>query len=530
MRIALYARVSTERQEREQTIAQQVTALREALQQEGHTVPEEAVFTDAAVSGARLDRPGLEALRDACEQGHFEQVWVTAPDRLARDYVNQMLVLRELERQGMTVRFLNQPTTDEPNGKLLVQVQSIIAEYERSLILDRCRRGRIAKAKAGQTFGRAALGYRRLPSQAGLPGVLVEEPEEAALVRQMFRWVGEEGLSLRAVCQRLNAPDQPVRPQQGECWRISTVRAMLTNETYAGTAHYLQRESVVPERPQREGFRAREKTSTRLRAREEWIAIPVLALISPEEFDQVQAQLARNAAQATRNNTRHRYELRGLLRCGACGRRLCGKTWSNGKRVYVCPHKDPLRTGQVCAARPVSAQDLEGAVWAEVQRLLQDPAALLAAHEAHCQAAQEPLEPARQQQTQASKALAEVARQRERLVEAYQRSLLALRELEVRLGQLAERKAHWERQQAEAAQRVAAAQEAQTWEANLRAFCATVQQGLETATEEDRQALLQLVVHQITVSPPQVRIEHTIPVSSPSNATLSPMCFDELIR
>jgi site-specific DNA recombinase len=530
MRIALYARVSTERQEREQTIAQQVTALREALQQEGHTVPEEAVFTDAAVSGARLDRPGLEALRDACEQGHFEQVWVTAPDRLARDYVNQMLVLRELERQGMTVRFLNQPTTDEPNGKLLVQVQSIIAEYERSLILDRCRRGRIAKAKAGQTFGRAALGYRRLPSQAGLPGVLVEEPEEAALVRQMFRWVGEEGLSLRAVCQRLNAPDQPVRPQQGECWRISTVRAMLTNETYAGTAHYLQRESVVPERPQREGFRAREKTSTRLRAREEWIAIPVLALISPEEFDQVQAQLARNAAQATRNNTRHRYELRGLLRCGACGRRLCGKTWSNGKRVYVCPHKDPLRTGQVCAARPVSAQDLEGAVWAEVQRLLQDPAALLAAHEAHCQAAQEPLEPARQQQTQASKALAEVARQRERLVEAYQRSLLALRELEVRLGQLAERKAHWERQQAEAAQRVAAAQEAQTWEANLRAFCATVQQGLETATEEDRQALLQLVVHQITVSPPQVRIEHTIPVSSPSNATLSPMCFDELPR
>jgi len=530
MRIALYARVSTERQEREQTIEQQVTALREALQQEGHTVPEEAVFTDAGVSGARLDRPGLEALRDACEQGHFEQIWVTAPDRLARDYVNQMLVLRELERQGLTVRFLNQPATDEPNGKLLVQVQSIIAEYERSMILERCRRGRAAKAKAGQTFGRAALGYRRLPPQPGLPGVLIEEPEEAALVRQMFAWVGQEGCSLREVCRRLNAPDQAVRPQRSDRWRTSTVRAMLTNETYAGTAYYLRHEAVEATRPQRDTPRRREKTSAQRRPVEEWIAIPVPALIGRAEFDQVQRQLERNAEQASRNNTRYSYELRGLVRCGACERRMCGKTWANGKRVYVCPHKDPLRTGKVCAARPVPAQDLEAMVWAEVQRLLRDPGALLAAHEAHCQAAQEPLEPAQQQQSQASKALAEVTRQRERLVDAYQRGLLAVRELEVRLGQLEERKAHWERQQTEAAQRVAQAQQAQTWEADLRAFCATVQQGLENATEEDRQALLPLVVHQIIVSPPQVRIEHLIPVSSPSHATLSPKCFADLIR
>jgi site-specific DNA recombinase len=530
MRIALYARVSTERQEREQTIEQQVTALREALLPQGQTIADEAVFTDAAVSGARLDRPGLDALRDACEQGHFEQVWVAAPDRLARDYVDQMLLLRAWERQGVTVRFLNQPVTDGPNGTLLVQVQSIIAEYERTLIHDRCRRGRIAKAKAGQTFGSAAFGYRRLPPQPGLPGVLVEEPAEAALVRQMFGWVGQEGLSLRAVCQRLNAPDQPLRPARAESWRVSTVRAMLTNETYAGTAYYLRHEAVEPARPQREGRRTREKTSARPRLPEEWIAIPTPALISPAEFDQVQRQLVRNAEQASRNNTRQRYELRGLLRCGACERRLCGKTWGNGKRVYVCPHKDPLRTGQVGAARPVPAQELEAVVWAEVQRLLRDPAALLAAHATHCQAAQEPLEPAQQQQSQARKALAEVARQRERLVDAYQRGLLALRELEVRLGQLEERKAHWERQQAEAAQRVAAAQQAHTWEADLQAFCATVQQGLETATEEDRQALLQLVVHQIIVSPPQVRIEHLIPVSSPSHATLSPKSFDDLIR
>jgi hypothetical protein len=209
---------------------------------------------------------------------------------------------------------------------------------------------------------------------------------------------------------------------------------------------------------------------------------------------------------------------------------LCGKTWRNGKRVYVCPHKDPLRTGEVCAAGPVAAGELETVVWAEVQRLLRDPAALLAAHAAHCQAAQEPLEPAQQHQAQARKALAEVARQRERLLDAYQTGLLALRELEVRLGQLEERQARWERQQAEAAQRVAEARQAQTWEADLRAFCATVQQGLESATEEDRQTLLQLVVHQIIVSPPQVRIEHLIPVSSPDHAPLSPKCFDELLR
>jgi site-specific DNA recombinase len=140
MRVALYARVSTEAQQVRGTIAAQLDALRARAAGEGDQVVAE--FCDEGYSGARLDRPGLDGLRDAAEAGVFEMVWCLSPDRLARAYAWQVLVLDELARLGVVVRFADAPALDDgPQARLLTQVQGVIAEYERAKIAERYRSG-----------------------------------------------------------------------------------------------------------------------------------------------------------------------------------------------------------------------------------------------------------------------------------------------------------------------------------------------------------------------------------------------------
>ena len=140
---AIYARVSTERQEKEQTIDSQLDALHRAAREGGYEVWPGHVFTDERCSGARLDRPGLDRLRDLASEGRFEAVLVYSPDRLARRYAYQVLVMEELQRSGCEVVFLNQDLGESPEERMLLQIQGVFAEYERALIQERARQGRV---------------------------------------------------------------------------------------------------------------------------------------------------------------------------------------------------------------------------------------------------------------------------------------------------------------------------------------------------------------------------------------------------
>ena len=163
MRVGIYARVSTEAQEARGTIGSQLEALRARAAQEGHQVVAE--FVDDGVSGARLDRPGLDAMRDAAEAGLVEAVWCLSPDRLARVYAYQVLVLDELARFGVPVLFTDAPPiADDPQARLLVQVQGVIAEYERAKIAERYRRGKLWRSRSGEVISwKTPYGYRRIP-------------------------------------------------------------------------------------------------------------------------------------------------------------------------------------------------------------------------------------------------------------------------------------------------------------------------------------------------------------------------------
>lgn len=149
MRVAVYARVSTQRQTQEQSIERQLARLQEAARAKGWKLCESSIFRDDGISGAKLSRPGLDRLRDQAAAAAFDRIMITAPDRLARSYVHQVLLLEELEQYGCKVEFLERPMSQDPHDQLLLQVRGAVAEYERSLITERTRRGRQAKLRAG---------------------------------------------------------------------------------------------------------------------------------------------------------------------------------------------------------------------------------------------------------------------------------------------------------------------------------------------------------------------------------------------
>jgi DNA invertase Pin-like site-specific DNA recombinase len=207
MRTAMYARVSTVTHSQQHTLEEQINRLRARLLSRGKAVAEEHIFRDEGRSGATLNRPALDRLRDQVRLGDYDRILVTSPDRLARNYVHQMLLLEELERAGCTVEFLDQPVGDTPHDHLLLQIRGAVAEYERALIGDRMRRGRLARYRAGLLlpWTRPVYGYLLDPEHPRDPKGVRISAAEAAVVRQVFAWYLEEGLSLSSIVNRLFA-------------------------------------------------------------------------------------------------------------------------------------------------------------------------------------------------------------------------------------------------------------------------------------------------------------------------------------
>jgi site-specific DNA recombinase len=313
MRVAWYVRVSTDRQQQAQTIEQQVTQLHSYVAaREGWTVAEEHIFRDDGCSGARLDRPGLDALRDQAARAAFDLVLVTSPDRLARNFVHQMVVLEELERRGVRVVFIDRPLSDDPHEQLVTQIRGAVAEYERTLIADRMRRGRQARLRSGQLlpWTRAPYGYRLHPERPRDPAAVGVDPVAAAIVQELFAAYAAGGVTLHGLAARLTARRVPT-PTGKPIWRATTVRQLLTNPAYKGQAASGRLRTTPARRRWSPLAPVGKGVSTRAHPSQEWITVPVPALVSAEQFDLVTRRLAANQ-RAARRSTTHPYLLRGL--------------------------------------------------------------------------------------------------------------------------------------------------------------------------------------------------------------------------
>jgi site-specific DNA recombinase len=519
VRAAIYARVSSDQQAERHTIDSQVEALVARAAADGHEIQAELCFLDDGQSGASLIRPALERLRDLAAMGAIDAVYVHAPDRLARSYAHQAVLIEEFARAGTEVVFLNRPIGQTPEDTLLLQLQGMFAEYERARIVERSRRGKRHLARAGvvSVLGRAPYGYRYVARHEAADGKARFEvvEEEAAVIRRMFQWVAQERVSLAAVGQRLFAASVP-SPTGKARWRESMVSALLTNPAYAGQARFGKR-ATAPWQPPLRPPRGRAPIPKHPRRRvlapvEQWISIPIPALIDTALFEATQEQLSENRRRYRQRKAGARYLLQGLLVCQSCGYALCGRwkaSWrrsGQGYRYYRCTGTDSHRfAGQrQCDARPLPVEPLDAAVWAEVCRLLENPTCVADEYQRRLQAVRSG--PRRPELETLERQLSKLRAGAGRLIDSYAEGVISKMEFEPRLAGLRQRIAELEAEAAVLHDTAEQARSLQLVIGKLEIFATMIRDRLDEADWTTKRDLIRTLVRRIEVNDQHVRV------------------------
>jgi site-specific DNA recombinase len=524
---AIYARVSSERQKEEQTIASQTAALKELAQAQGWTVAPQWVFEDEGYSGVSLVRPGLERLRDLAAEGQIEAVLVYSPDRLSRKYAYQVLLIEELARCGVEVVFVRAPKADTPEEHLLLQFQGMIAEYERAQIAERTRRGKRHRAKAGtvNVLSGAPYGYRYVPKSDSAEAYYQVLAGQAEVVRTVYRRYTEDSLSINAIARELN--ERGVVTRNGAArWCRSTVWAMLRNPAYRGLACFGKTEQAerrkVTRPLRRRGGHSPRSSANRERPREQWIGIPVPPLVSEETFALAQEKLEANKRFAPRRTIEPTL-LQGMLVCQGCGYAYYRTSTHTTKRklyYYRCLGSDDYRYphGRVCHNRPVRQDYLDELVWGEVLRLLQDPMLIRAEIERRLEAIRN-ASPTTHRRESLRKESARLQNGSGRLLDAYQEELISLEELRRRMPPLRQRQQAVEAQRQALEERIKDSQGYLRLTETIEAFLARLRTHAETLDVGARQRIVRLLVKEVLVDEDTITIKHSIPTISPSHGS-----------
>ena len=519
---AIYARVSSDRQKENQTIASQTAALKQYAESHGYLVPAEWVFEDNGYSGASLIRPGLEAIRDLAAQGQIEAALVYAPDRLSRKYAYQVLLGEEFARCGVSFVFLKSPSGETPEDQLLVQFQGMIAEYERAQIAERTRRGKRHKAQQGlvNVLGGAPYGYRYIKKSDNAEAYYEVNETEAEIVRTMFDAYTQQGLSINAVARLLNERKIPTRTVKTR-WERSTVWGILRNPAYQGKACFGKtelrpRQRITRPLRQRNGVSNR-NSANHERPRQDWIEIPVPALVSEATFALAQEQLQKNKHHSPRRTIEPTL-LQGILVCQQCGYALYRTSTKTSKRklyYYRCLGSDGYRRlkGSVCSNRPIRQDYLDEFVWKETIRLLDEPALVQAEIDRRMEAARN-ADPLRKREQALRHQQTRLQNHMDRMVTAYQEDLITLAELRQRMPNLRKQEHAVESE----LRSLEMASEDQSrflrLAETLSEFRGKLRVRAETLDTVERQKILRLVVQDILVGSDTIRIRHSLPVSN----------------
>ena len=541
LRVAIYARVSSDQQAESGTILSQIEELKSRVQADGFVLEDESCFLDDGYTGSSLIRPGLERLRDAAAAGVVDRLYVHSPDRLARNYAHQVLLVEELSGCGVEIVFLNHQIGETPEQKLLLQVQGIIAEYERWKILERGRRGRLSAARRGSVsvLAGAPYGYRYITTGAGGgTGEYQVVLEEARVVRKIFEWVGQDRLSIHQVAKRLDREGIPTAKGRS-FWNRSTVWGILKNPAYKGTAAFGRRRSGERRarlRPWRGATeQPRRPSSTYAVEEKDWIYIQVPAIVSEELFQGVKEQLEENRQRMRERPRRRSYLLSGLLVCEECGYALSGYMATRRSRkgekrrypYYKCTGRDGHRFGghRLCWSPPVRADFLEESVWADVQALLSEPDRIKAEFERrlHGDTNLDGSEILKDLERQIQK----VKRSTGRLIDAYAEGYLEKEEFELRMRKARERLERLQTELKEKADEQSHRKEIALVVARFEEFCERVKQGLQEEDWEIRRDIVRRLIKRIEVNRERVRIVYRVdpsPQPGPSGSSISSYC------
>ena len=384
----------------------------------------------------------------------------------------------------------------------------------------RSRRGKLHRARQGEAsvLGGAPYGYRYVRKTDERAGYYEVIEEQAQIVRQAYAWYTGETLSIGGVTRRLNELGVPTRQRRAK-WERSTVWAMLRNPAYMGRACFGKTQTAQRQRTNNRRFRQRGGLPARSSAnhelpREQWIAIPVPAVIDEDTFALAQERLANNKKLAARR-TNVPSILQGLVHCRHCGYALYRTSTRSTVRnifYYRCLGSDAWRyEGKArCDQRPIRLDLLEHTVWTELVRLLKDPTLIQAELDRRLSAARN-ANPVKRREETLRRELAQTNKRMERLLTAYQEELLSLDELRRRMPEL-RRHAHslqaeLESLQAQVADQAAYLRLAQT----LSSFLENLRRNAQSIDVRDRQRIARLLVKEVVVGNDSVTIRHSIP-------------------
>ncbi len=515
MKVAIYARVSTEKQEKQETVQSQLEALRDYAKKSNYTVCGE--YIDEGYSGELLDRPALDRLRDDAKKKLFDIVLVHSPDRFSRKFIYLGLVQEELKKSGVNIVFLNRPDSkDTPEDNLLNGVQGLIAEYEKAKILERTRRGKQHKARAGVIVTSIApYGYRYIQKDKSQnkDGYYEINPEEATVVSMIFDLFVNKQMSIRAIARELTR--RGIATRKGKHWRTSTLHRIIRNETYAGVTYYNKHIAMESLKPRKDnGYRRRKNCSLHLRPREQWIPIQLpeqLRLVDRETFDSTQKQLKRNSELSPRN-VKYQYLLKGLLQCGECNSPYLG-TPCHSKLYYRCGNRHrtfPLP--KECKAPTLSAPILENLVWSTLSQAIQHPQIIIEqAKRLHFNEGKRRRDTEKELE-RVETALVNTQKEEDRLLDAYRSEIITQEQLRAQMAKIQEKKDTLSKEKQRLNEVVSQVVPVDRVKNSIKEHCKLVKPRLKNLTFEEEQQILRLLVNKVVLERDKVRIKGVIPL------------------
>ena len=521
MKIGLYARVSSEKQAHERTIDSQIANIIDYANSLEEKIDPDLHFIDNGISGAYLERPGLDKLRDKALSGEVTKVYILSPDRLSRKSAHQVLLIEEMKRLGVTFSFVNRQIGDTPEDQMLLQIQGIVAEYEREKILERSRRGKLYAAKKGKVnvLGGAPYGFYYQKALDSQDATYLIHPEEAAIVREAFSLYCQKGFSIGEITRHFT--NQAYVTRGGRTfWERSVIWGMLRNPAYKGTAAFRKTKRVTRIRKTKLALNSNQSnrgpSSSRDRPKEDWIYIPVPAIVTEKEFDLVQRKLKDNIKFAPRNNKKHNYLLSGLLRCKICNYSIYGKPASNSKykRLYYrCMGQDGHRwpEGRVCNAHPVRTEALDELVWQSLKELLLTPEIIIAEYKRRLSSTDTDYDA---MIIQKNNELNRYKRERSRLIDLFQNGFVEQDEIETKLKGV---RSKIEQVNSEIDYLINQENESKkllTVIHNLDDFALNINKNLDAHSFEEKRRLVKLLVEEVEVDTikEEINVKHIIPL------------------
>jgi site-specific DNA recombinase len=504
-------------------------------------VEPDLIFCDNGISGATLIRPALEILRDKAFSGEINQVYILSPDRLARKYAHQLILVEEFKKLNVDIIFVNKAISQTPEDQMLLQIQGVISEYEREKITERCRRGKLYAAKKGSVnvLSGAPFGYVYMKANQDQKAYYQIHPVEAEIVKECYDLYCNKLLSIAAIARVFS--DKGYITKTGKTlWGRSVIWSMLRNPAHMGQAAFrkkmfVERRKITKRSRDNSLYPKRAKSSYRERPMEDRISIPVPKIIELSMFERATKRLSENKKLSPRNNIKYEYLVSGLARCSQCGYSLYGKSaWDSqhGLRYYRCIGQDGHRwpNGKICEAHPVRVEVIDDLVWDATKRLVNSPELVMNEYANRIEKRKNNSNSDEQILNKKTLELKNAQREKERVLDLYQLGTLELTEIEPRLQSI---RAKAQRIQQEidllkhdeeiAARRLHVIE-------RFEDFCSTLTTNLEELSFVDRKKILRLLVTDIIVdtSNGEVSVNHILPLDKKSCPLRSESQNDEV--